>query len=151
MRRVLGRSWVQVYREVKNNESVGGNTSSVQGDKFRDLMAEQGVPLTGKEVRALGTKYGASSSQGINVDKLMKETFKGPLGVGTAAAVLGHTAAHMHGGAAAGARPSTSAAHTLRGTVGAASARPSAFVRPMTASATGSPGPRSAMSSKPVF
>jgi len=55
MRRVLGRSWVAVYRDVRKQEGV--DPSNIGGEKFRDFMAEKGVPLTGKEVRALSLKY----------------------------------------------------------------------------------------------
>ena len=42
-------------------------------------MAKSGVPLTGKEVRALELKFSAGAGAGIDVDKLMSSTFKSPV------------------------------------------------------------------------
>jgi Ca2+-binding EF-hand superfamily protein len=136
MRRVLGRSWVAVYRDVKKSEGV--DPSSLEGDQFRDIMAEKGVPLTAKEVRALSLKYhGGEGQASINVNKLMKETFKGPLPVGSAAGTTTHSSTL---------RPSTA---TARQTIVNKAPAPSAFLRPSTASPNGLRAV--AMSNKPVF
>jgi hypothetical protein len=70
MRHVLGKSWVHVYKQVKGNESA------VSGDSFRDMMAERGVPLTSKEVRALSLKYSAGDGA-LDAEKLLTSTFSG--------------------------------------------------------------------------
>jgi Ca2+-binding EF-hand superfamily protein len=71
MRHVLGKSWVHVYKQVKGTES-----SAVSGDSFRDMMAERGVPLTSKEVRALSLKYSAGDGT-LDAEKLLTSTFSG--------------------------------------------------------------------------
>jgi hypothetical protein len=70
MRHVLGKSWVHVYKQVKGTESA------VSGDSFRDMMAERGVPLTSKEVRALSLKYSAGDGA-LDAEKLLTSTFSG--------------------------------------------------------------------------
>lgn len=72
MRRVLGRSWVNVYKEIKKEN--GGSAAVLPGDAFRDRMAEKGVPLTSKEVRAIALRYGAEGN--VDVEKVMSATFK---------------------------------------------------------------------------
>lgn len=74
MRRVLGRSWMSVYKGLQK-EQVSGSVSS---DRFRDLMAKRGVPLTSKEVRALGRAHGvpaAAATGGIPYEDVMRATF----------------------------------------------------------------------------
>jgi len=81
MRKILGKSWLGAYKSMKKKEQKDGSDGLTTG-RFRDAMAERGVPLTSKEVRALALKYsarGAKSSRGSNLDygKLMKHACSG--------------------------------------------------------------------------
>jgi len=82
MRRVLGKSWVNVYRQVKQDQGGGAPDARLSGDAFRDMMAERGVPLTSKEVRALGIKYSTGDVRDgtIDAEKLLTSTFQGRTG-----------------------------------------------------------------------
>jgi hypothetical protein len=82
MRRVLGKSWVNVYRQVKQDQGGGAPDARLSGDAFRDMMAERGVPLTSKEVRALGIKYSTGDVRDGTIDaaKLLTSTFQGRTG-----------------------------------------------------------------------
>ena len=84
MRKVLGRSWKQVYRGMKRKQAKEGGPGLSTG-RFRDELAEKGVPLTSKEVRALAQAYppsGRHSSRGSHVDygSLLKNAFAGSAG-----------------------------------------------------------------------
>lgn len=77
MRRILGRSWSAVYREVKARAmaEVGDeNATALPADTFRDVMATRGVPLTAKEVRALSFRYGEAPADkmggAVDVERL---------------------------------------------------------------------------------
>ena len=103
MRRVLGKSWTAVYKQVKDAEAAP------RPDAFRDMMAERGVPLTSKEVRALGLKYGAGEGA-IDAQRLLTSTFQGKAAPrpGSAAVGAGAKSAFSKPPSAAGsARPGT--------------------------------------------
>jgi Ca2+-binding EF-hand superfamily protein len=127
MRRVLGRSWVNVYKDVKKSSG----TTAVSGETFRDVMAEKGVPLTSKEVRAIALRYGAGSGE-VDVEKVMNGTFKSGPSSPTKAA-----------------RPSTAVPRPGAGGAG----RPpmGGTARPQSAAAVRSPGGMSSASSKMLF
>jgi Ca2+-binding EF-hand superfamily protein len=145
MRRVLGKSWVQVYRDVRKTEGV--DASQVAPEAFRDMMAEKGIPLTSKEVRALSLRYGAGAGAGagaggagapaINVDRLLKDTFKGPL--------------HPSHGQGLGGTAAVAAASVRPGSAVQRGGPVSPTRRPATAAATARSGGANAMSGKPVF
>ena len=73
MKKVLGKNWTVVLADLKKKGAARN------GEEFRDAMAKSGVPLTGKEVRALELKFSAGAGAGIDVDKLMSSTFKSPV------------------------------------------------------------------------
>jgi hypothetical protein len=86
MRKVLGRAWLQVLADVHKRAAlkransgaaatggVLGKEAVVTGEVFRDAMAMAGVPLTGKEVRALTGKF-AGGDGGLAVGKLIEAT-----------------------------------------------------------------------------
>lgn len=80
MRKILGKSWTHVYKDIrKKQERDAGSVISTH--RFRDLMAERGVPLTSKEVRALARRYSAATpdpdSVGRDLDygRLLRSTF----------------------------------------------------------------------------
>jgi hypothetical protein len=66
MKKVLGRSMQSVMEDVKKKTG----SPKVDGDVFRDHLASAGVPLTGKEVRAIALKYGDDRNH-VQVDKLL--------------------------------------------------------------------------------
>ena len=69
MKKVLGRSMQSVMEDVKKKTG----SPKVEGEVFRDHLASAGVPLTGKEVRAIALKYGDDRSH-VQVDKLLAAT-----------------------------------------------------------------------------
>jgi Ca2+-binding EF-hand superfamily protein len=81
MRRILGRSWDKVYGEIRAQQKrEAGNVISTH--RFRDAMAERGVPLTSKEVRALAKRYSTPSSTNsigsareLDYEALMRSAF----------------------------------------------------------------------------
>lgn len=83
MRRILGRSWVNVYKNIRKQQEREAS-SVISTHRFRDAMAAQGVPLTSKEVRALARRYSAATpdpeSDGRDLDyaQLMRTTFDAP-------------------------------------------------------------------------
>ena len=66
MKKVLGRSMQSVMEDVKKKTG----SPKVEGEVFRDHLASAGVPLTGKEVRAIALKYGDDRNH-VQVDKLI--------------------------------------------------------------------------------
>jgi Ca2+-binding EF-hand superfamily protein len=71
MRKVLGRSWIKAYKNLRTQSSQGAMTS----DSFRDAMAKQGVALTSKEIRALQKQHGAAKHEAVPYDQVMRATF----------------------------------------------------------------------------
>lgn len=67
MRRVLGKHWMNVAKDIHHKAErevirTGGSTtgldkSGVSASVVRDALAEKGVPLTSKEIRAISLKY----------------------------------------------------------------------------------------------
>ena len=106
MRRVLGKSWTAVFKQVKDSEAAP------RPDAFRDMMAERGVPLTSKEVRALGLKYSADGGA-IDAQRLLTSTFGGKAGPrpGSAAAPGAAAKSAFSKPPAGPSRPGTSSAH----------------------------------------
>ncbi len=75
MRKVLGKTgYAAVLAEVKKSAAASGS-SSLPGGALRDTMAKHGVPLTGKEVRALSLKYHGDGADGVDVAAMLKDTF----------------------------------------------------------------------------
>ena len=83
MRRILGRSWVNVYKDIRKQQEREAS-SVISTHRFRDAMAARGVPLTSTEVRALARRYSAATpdpdSDGRDLDyaQLMRTTFNAP-------------------------------------------------------------------------
>jgi Ca2+-binding EF-hand superfamily protein len=92
MRRVLGKAWMNVARDVEKkaeHEAARAGTALPQGglvpaSVLRDTLAERGVPLTSKEVRAISLKYhgsGTPASRGIDgavdVERMTAAMFSG--------------------------------------------------------------------------
>jgi hypothetical protein len=81
MRKVLGKSGMAaVLADVKKSTGKGSpaGASAVPGDQLRDTLAKHGVPLTGKEVRALSIKYhgsGSGSDPVVDVEAMLRDTF----------------------------------------------------------------------------
>lgn len=77
MRKILGRSWTAVYKDMQRKHEAGsGHGMGVTA--FQDSMAKQGVPLTSKEVRALARKYTSrpsSSAASVDYERVMRGTF----------------------------------------------------------------------------
>jgi Ca2+-binding EF-hand superfamily protein len=118
MRRVLGRSWVQVFSDVKK---ASGRAPSLSSDSFRDVMAERGVPLTSREVRALAARYSGGAAGEVDAESLLRNTFKARPGTAAARPSLGRTGAPV---------PVAAPTAFTRPPTGQATARPSsAFVR----------------------
>lgn len=118
MRRVLGRSWVQVFSDVKK---ASGSAPGLSSDSFRDVMAERGVPLTSREVRALAARYSGGAAGEVDAESLLRNTFKARPGTAAARPSLGRTGAPA---------PVAAPSAFTRPPTGAASVRPSsAFVR----------------------
>jgi len=84
IRKVLGKSgYNAVLADVKKEASKRNDpTATVGSNQLRDTLAKHGVPLTGKEARALSYKYHGngpapnSSSDGVvDVESMLKDTF----------------------------------------------------------------------------
>ena len=119
MRKVLGRGWVHAAADIKRLAGAGGKAIGV--DALRDVLAEKGVPLTGREVSALAARYGGGEGK-VSVDGLLTSAFKASF-AGAAPPAKKPSAAPAPSTArmAASARAATSAA---------TASAPSAFVKP---------------------
>jgi hypothetical protein len=88
MRKVLGRSWLTVADDLTRKASgkEGGKSKGVPGTLLRDALAEKGVALTSKEVRAITSRYGKASARAegmrpesvpVDVTKLFGDIMEG--------------------------------------------------------------------------
>lgn len=89
MRKVLGRSWLTVADDLTRKASgkeEGGKSKGVPGTLLRDALAEKGVALTSKEVRAITSRYGKASARAegmrpesvpVDVTKLFSDVMEG--------------------------------------------------------------------------
>jgi hypothetical protein len=103
MRRVLGKTWMNVARDIERKaereavragSAAPSKTGVVSASLVRDALAEKGVPLTSKEVRAISLKYhggGVPSTRtvdgSVDVSRVMSDVF------GASGARRPHTAA----------------------------------------------------------
>ena len=82
MRRILGKSWTVVYDEIRREQERAAPTI-ISAHRFRDAMAERGVPLTSKEVRALAKRFSAThdptaAGRELDYDRLLRTSFERP-------------------------------------------------------------------------
>ena len=135
MRKLLGRGWVHAAADIKRQARHGGK--AISSEALRDVLAEKGVPLTGREVNALASRYSSSAggSGSVDVDGLLTNAFKasfaGAAPPAKRASAASATSSSTASTASASARPSAATARLAASAQSAAStARPSAFVKP---------------------
>ena len=99
MRRVLGKSWMNVAKDIQHKaereairtghsaaSTTGADKNAISASVVRDALAEKGVPLTSKEIRAISLKYHGSGIPATrNIDGIIdvEKAFSSLVGNGT--------------------------------------------------------------------